>query len=131
MWKAVWMKIAKLTILKYRINNDIMNNKIYLSGPISGLPYDEMKAAFSKAENAIRERYGALVDIVNPTKLVNIKSEWKDAMRVCISALMECNYIHMLPGSEKNEGARLEFTIASKLGFGVCNDQFDLVNYGK
>ena len=59
----------------------------------------------------------------------NKGEDWNHAMRKCIVQLMECNYIHMLPGFEKSVGARLEMTIAQKLGFGVCNDIFELVDY--
>ena len=106
-------------------------NKIYISGPISGLPYEEARSVFMKAENAIRSRYGASVDIINPIRLAPKNTSWSDAMRTCLAAMMDCNYIHMLPGYEKSDGARLEYTIAVKLGFGVCNDKLDLVDYGQ
>ncbi len=106
-------------------------NKIYISGPITGLPYEEARSAFMNAENAIRSRYGALVEVVNPIRLAPKNTKWSDAMRSCIAAMMQCDYIHMLPGYEKSEGARLEYTIAVKLGFGVCNEQYDLTAYGQ
>lgn len=108
-----------------------METKIYISGPITGLPYEEARAAFMNAENAIRSRYSALVEIVNPIRLVPKNTSWNDAMRTCIAAMMDCNYIHTLPGFEQSEGARLEYTIALKLGFGVCDNQLNLVAYGK
>ncbi len=108
-----------------------MEKVIYLSGPITGLPIEEVRAAFTKAENKIRERYGATVEIVNPLKLETKGATWEEAMRTCIEAMMKCNYIHMLPGFEKSKGARLELTIAENLQFGVCNDIYELVRYGE
>lgn len=106
-----------------------MNTKVYISGPISGLDYDEAFDAFSKAEYAIKQK-NPCVTVVNPMRLPIPKDvEWTFAMRECLKAMMECGYIHMLPGSEKSEGARLEFFLAEKLGFGVCNDKYELVRY--
>ena len=102
---------------------------IYISGPVTGLDYDEAKKAFDDAEEAIRWKYGREVEVINPMSFCNKGEYWNHAMRKCIVQLMECNYIHMLPGFEKSVGARLEMTIAQKLGFGVCNDIFELVDY--
>ena len=52
-------------------------------------------------------------------------------MKKCIVNLTTCNYIHMLPGFEQSKGARLEITIAQALNFGVCNEQYELVDYGE
>ena len=102
---------------------------IYISGPVTGLDYGEAKKAFDDAEEAIRWKYGREVEVINPMSFCNEGEDWNHAMRKCIVQLMECNYIHMLPGFEKSVGARLEMTIAQKLGFGVCNDIFELVDY--
>jgi len=40
---------------------------------------------------------------------------WESYMRECIEALIKCNAIYLKKGWELSEGARLEFTIASKL----------------
>lgn len=106
-----------------------MNRKIYISGPISGLPYEQAQAAFTEAENAIRSKYGALVDVVNPIRLAPRTTTWNNAMRACLSAMMECDTIAMLPGWENSEGARLEHTIAMKLGFAVCNEHYDIISH--
>ena len=96
---------------------------------MTGLDYDEAKKAFDDAEEAIRWKYDREVEVINPMSFCNKGEDWNHAMRKCIVQLMECNYIHMLPGFEKSVGARLEMTIAQKLGFGVCNDIFELVDY--
>ena len=106
-----------------------MAKYVYISGPITGLPYEEAAEAFNKAAETIRRKHGNAVVVVNPVEFVQQGEDWDYAMRKCIEKLMECNYIHMLPGFEQSEGARLELTIAEKLHFGVCNDQYELVSY--
>lgn len=106
-----------------------MAKYVYISGPITGLPYEEAAEAFNKAAETIRRKHAGAVVVVNPVEFVQQGEDWDYAMRKCIEKLMECNYIHMLPGFEESEGARLELTIAEKLHFGVCNDQYELVSY--
>lgn len=106
-----------------------MKDTVYISGPITGLDYEKAAAAFYVAESKIRSIYGTNVEVVNPVRLVPKGTKWDEAMRVCIEHLMKCKYIHMLPDFYKSRGARLEMTIAQELGFGVCNDEYNLVRY--
>jgi hypothetical protein len=106
-----------------------MKDTIYISGPVSELDYNEAFKAFAKAETTLRRKFGKKVGIVNPMMIVPKGSDWYTAMRICIKAMMDCNYIHLLPGFEKSKGARRELALAEWLKFGVCNDQYELVNY--
>lgn len=106
-----------------------MKDRIYISGPITGLDYKEASAAFYHAEREIMSRYGSNVDVVNPVRLVAEGVEWKEAMKLCLVALLDCTYIHMLPGAEKSEGARLELMNAAALGLGLCNSEYELVKF--
>lgn len=108
-----------------------MAKYVYIAGPVTGLDYNEAKAAFDQAAETIRRKYGEAVAVVNPMDFCQKGEDWHYAMRKCIERMMECNYIHLLPGFEQSEGARLEATIAMKLGFGVCNDRYELVDYGE
>lgn len=108
-----------------------MAKYIYISGPITGLDYETAKAAFENAADNIRKIYGTTVKVISPIDFVGKGENWNYAMRKRIERLMECNYIHMLPGFEKSKGARLELTIAQNLNFGVCNDRYELVDYGE
>ena len=107
-----------------------MKDRIYISGPVTGLDYETAAAAFYHAEREIMSRYGSNVEVVNPVRLVAKDMDWKEAMKICLAALLDCNYIHMLPGAYKSEGARLELMNAAALGFGLCNDKFELEQYG-
>lgn len=102
-----------------------MSKYVYLSGPITGLPYDEAKKKFDDAERELYVRYGVGVTVVNPTAFVNKGEEWDYAMRKCIEYLMRCSYIHLLPGWEESKGAMLEYKIAKSLDFGLVDDAFN------
>ena len=41
---------------------------------------------------------------------------WFDYMKVDIKALLECDYVYMLPGWKKSNGARIEKFIAFIFG---------------
>lgn len=104
-----------------------MAKYIYISGPVTGLDYNEAKAAFDNAEQSIKQKHGQAVVVVNPMSLVQKGEKWEYAMRKCIEAMMECDYIHMLPGWEMSKGALLEITVAMGLNFGVCDTKYELL----
>jgi len=106
-----------------------MKDTVYISGPVTGLDYEKAAAAFYVAEGKIRSIYGAQVEVVNPIRLVPKGTNRGEAMRIRIEHLVKCNFIHMLPGSYKAIEARLELTIATELGFGVCNEEYKLVRH--
>lgn len=109
-----------------------MAKYIYISGPVTGLDYKEVKAAFDNAAEAIRKKHGNAVEVVNPMDFTCKGGDWNYAMRKCIIKMMECNYIHLLPGWEKSKGANLEADIAEGLHFGVCvGPDYKLVEYGE
>ncbi len=108
-----------------------MAKYVYISGPVTGLPYEEAKAAFDNAAEKIWKKHGNAVVVVNPMDFIGIGEDWNYAMRKCIEKLMMCSYIKMLPGFEKSKGARLELTIAQGLNFGVCNENYELVDYDR
>lgn len=108
-----------------------MANFIYISGPVTGRDFGEAKAAFDNAAESIRRKYGNAVVVVNPMEFIGPGEDWDYAMRKCIEKMMVCNYIHTLPGWVNSRGACLEVTIAMALHFGVCDEEYILVDYGK
>lgn len=88
--------------------------KIYISGQISGLPLDEVKAKFHDAEKRIVEHgYQA----VNPLKNgIPYTESWEVHMAADIVLLLDCDAIYMLPGWEASKGATLEKNIAERTG---------------
>lgn len=93
-----------------------MKRKIYISGKITGME-DKAKILFDKAEAELIEKG---FEVVNPMKLNhNHDKSWKSYMRVCIDAMFDCDYIYMLDNWESSKGAKIEYSLAYGLGYGV------------
>jgi hypothetical protein len=90
--------------------------KIYIAGPMSGLP--GLNFAAFHAEAARLRAQG--LQVVNPAEInPDIGAKWEDCMRADIAQLVTCDGIHLLGGWEKSRGATLEHHIASALGMAV------------
>lgn len=87
--------------------------KIYLAGPMSGLPEYNFPAFFQAAE-FLRER-GLIVE--NPAEHAqrNSQPSWEGYMRQSIKILMMCDEFYLLPGWNKSSGACLELMLACAL----------------
>ncbi len=89
--------------------------KVYISGPITGLPYEEVEKAFSKADLRLKEEGH---EVVNPLKNgLPRESTWNEHMRADLKLLLDCDAIYMLNGWEYSKGASLEYDLAIDLGF--------------
>lgn len=97
--------------------------RIYLSGPMTGLPGLNFPA-FDTMTSNLRDA-GHIV--TNPAEINPNGGTWNDCMRRDIAALMDCNTMATLPGWEHSKGARLEVLIADRLGMTVVNAH-DLVS---
>jgi hypothetical protein len=113
--------------------------KVYVSGPISGLPEEVWKKNFADA----CERVNANPDMiaVDASAVVpqcenacgsdltfedgSYKHLWSCYMKWDIMALLDCDAIYMIPGSENSRGAKLELQVARSLGYwiGTPNDE--------
>lgn len=90
--------------------------KIYISGPMTGLP-EFNYPAFHAAASRLRTQG---FDVVNPAELdTDTTKEWHHYMRNDIKALVDCDHVIVLPGWEKSRGATLEVFIATQLGMKV------------
>lgn len=93
--------------------------RVYISGPITGMP-EENKPAFA-AEAARLLALGYQVE--NPADVVlPVGATWADFMRADIPRLLACTHIRMLDGWTMSKGARLEHHIAISLGLEVLTD---------
>lgn len=83
--------------------------KVYISGPMTGIP-EYNRDAFMTAEARLR-KLGHLVE--NPWRL-GAQVGWGhfQYMRRDIRALSRCSAIHMLPGWWRSRGARKEWVVA-------------------
>jgi hypothetical protein len=88
--------------------------KIYISGQISGLPFDETKAKF---ENIESELIAQGYEVVNPLKNgIPYNAPWEVHIAMDILLLIGCQAIYLLPDWAYSKGATLEKKIAEFTG---------------
>ena len=99
--------------------------KIYISGPISGIPLKQAKLNFQSAADDITNSGDVAV---NPLakKGFNQNADWIEHMVEDINLLFKCNGILMLSNWESSKGAVIEHTIAKNLGMKILgySDKF-------
>lgn len=90
-----------------------MSLRLYLSGPMQGMPGHNLPA-FERARTRLR-RAGYLVTC--PAELGHVEDwEWADYLRRDIRELLDCHAVAVLPGWQDSKGARLETHVADELG---------------
>ena len=80
--------------------------KIYLSGPITGIP--DYKARFEAAEKRMRD--GVTV-VINPARQPEGMNR-TEYMRRALSDVCDCDMVYLLRGWEHSHGARIERDLA-------------------
>lgn len=91
-------------------------NRIYVSGPMTGLP----RYNFAAFADATRRLIGAGFDVCNPGEKGVIDGwEWVDYLRYDLRELLDCDAVALLPGWERSRGASLEKYVAEQLGYPV------------
>jgi len=91
--------------------------KVYISGKISGLPYEQVKEKF---EQAVKQVAAYEYSPVSP--LDNGCSEcdpWGKQMKECIGQLLDCDAIYLLWDWKDSKGARIEEYIAREQGLQI------------
>jgi hypothetical protein len=91
-------------------------NKVYISGPMTGIPEFNFPAFNAKAAEL---RAGGCEPVSPVENGVPAGAPWVEHMRADIRMLLDCDGIHMLPGWSKSRGATLEHSIAVQLGLRV------------
>jgi len=91
-------------------------NRVYLAGPMTGLP-DLNFPAFN-AEAATLRAKG--LTVINPAEHGVVEgADWADYLRHDLAGLVSCERIHLLPGWSKSKGANLEVLVALMLGMEI------------
>ena len=90
--------------------------KVYISGPMTGLP-DLNFPAFNRAAEELRaagyEVRAEGFEVVNPAELnPDPNTPYSECMRKDLRALLDCDAIALLPGWENSRGAKMEFEVA-------------------
>ena len=90
--------------------------RIYLSGPMSGLP--ELNFPAFHAEAARLRALG--FEVVNPADLnPDPDTGWHECMRNDLKALLDCDTLALLDGWQRSTGAHLEMHVAHRVGMEI------------
>ena len=93
--------------------------KVYISGPMTGLP-DYNRAAFFRAAEALKEK-GCYVP-VHTAWMVDQLSR-VDYMRMALQMMLTCDAIYLLRGWIDSAGAQTEYAIASLCGLQLMYEE--------
>ena len=91
--------------------------KVYLSGPISGLPLDVARDHFAQCANFVHKHYPE-AEVFNPMEFTTYdeSKRWQDYMHECLAVLEQCDAIVLLPKYWMSNGAQCERFYARGLG---------------
>lgn len=95
--------------------------RVYISGPMSGLTREAYERAFSEAERLLRE--SGYSRIMNPSRFLVSRCDWlyrllgyEQTLLYDLWRMRRCHRIYMLPGWRESTGARIESFVACNLG---------------
>ena len=90
--------------------------KVYLSGPMTGLPDLNFPAFIAEAERLRALGY----EVVSPVEINdNQSAPWNDCLRDDLKALLDCDAIVLLDGWQHSAGAHLEMHVAHRVGMEI------------
>lgn len=93
-----------------------MKQRVYISGPMTGMPENNFPAFHAAA----RELRALGLDVVSPAEINSeCGGRWEDYLRKDIKALCDCDTLVLLPGWEASRGAHLELHLAHRLGMKI------------
>ena len=88
--------------------------KIYVSGKISGLPYEDVKTRFDDCQELL-ESIG--FEVINPITMgLRQEATWEQHMVKDIELLLSCDAIYMMDNWMDSTGAGIEYDIAMRTG---------------
>jgi len=90
--------------------------RLYLSGPMTGLPQANFPAFHAEAARLRDLGY----EVVSPAEInADPSGGWHACMRNDLKALLDCDAICLLDGWEQSQGAHLELHVAHRVGLQV------------
>lgn len=88
--------------------------KIYLSGKISDLPPEEVRAKFARAADQIRALGHEPVSPLDSG--IDYNRKWEEHIAADIALLLESDAIYLLKDWKGSKGARIEKAVATECG---------------
>lgn len=95
-----------------------MDEKWYIAGMVTGRSREDVELEFCRVSHLLRSNG---IQPINPIDLVPESSNWLDAMRLCISAMMDATAVIRLAHWKYSRGAKIEVELAEKLGIKVID----------
>lgn len=86
--------------------------KVYICGKVSGLQRSDVELKFNNAETLLKFNH---YEPVNPIRFVKENTTWDKAMKICISKLMDCEYIYLLDDFTDSMGAWIEYDLSRRV----------------
>lgn len=99
--------------------------RIYISGPISGLDINKVRADFQRVENELISRG---YEPVNPVAEADRHPEDQTThqhMKRDIELLLTCDYIYMMRRWTHSKGCQVEFEVGTSIGLPVIFEEND------
>jgi hypothetical protein len=88
--------------------------RIYISGKITGLPFDEVQTKFAAAERNLTEQG---YEVISPLKNgIPYNSPWESHVAMDIILILGCEAVYFLPDWNLSKGATIEKNIAELTG---------------
>ncbi len=91
--------------------------KIYISGPISGLPFEKVERNFNDAEIRLQEQGYEVVNLLDNG--LTKDHSWSEHMRTDLKLMLDCDAIYLLKGYQDSKGAMIEYDLARLLHFEI------------
>jgi len=91
--------------------------RIYISGPMSGLPELNFPAFRAEADRLRALGY----DAVNPAEINEGETDWHTCLKTDLRELLTCDAVALLPGWLDSKGAHLEVHVAHRVGISVID----------
>jgi hypothetical protein len=108
-----------ISTLQMWLTHESPNRRIYVAGPMSGLPELNYPAFHEAAARLRAKGWHVENPAENPDPHVDASCHWTAYMRMGLSQVATCHAIYMLPGWQKSKGASLEYMVAQQLGMQI------------
>lgn len=96
-----------------------MKQKIYIAGKVTGLERSVVENNFNTLKYYFTQKG---FEVVSPIDIViDHKTLWKNAMKICIAALIDCDFIYPMSNTWDSKGAMIELDLAKALGILVLD----------